>query len=69
MSTPYRVDDLAPMIGSEITGLDLSQPLDTDTLASLRALWLERKGLFFRDQTLTPDQQPTSSPCPRTSPT
>lgn len=57
MPTPYRVEDLAPMIGSEIAGLDLSQALDADTLTALRALWLERKVLFFRDQTLTPEQQ------------
>ena len=57
MPANYGVEHVSPMIGSEISGLDLSKSLDEDTVASLRALWLERKVLFFRDQRLTPDQQ------------
>lgn len=57
MSTHFHVEPLAPLIGAEVTGLDLSKPLPADTLAELRQVWLERKALMFRDQQLTPDQQ------------
>ncbi|MBV1931289.1 MAG: TauD/TfdA family dioxygenase [Porticoccaceae bacterium] len=57
MNTHFEVDHLAPFVGSEISGLDLSKAIAPDTLEVLRKLWLERKVLFFRDQSLTPDQQ------------
>ncbi|GMU46455.1 MAG: taurine dioxygenase [Porticoccaceae bacterium] len=57
MNAPFAVQHLTPAIGSEVSGLDLAQPLAADTVAALRTLWLERKVLFFRDQRLTPDQQ------------
>jgi len=57
VNTHFAVHPLTPAIGAEITGLDLSQPIPPATLAELRKVWLERKVLFFRDQTLTPDQQ------------
>lgn len=57
MSAPFAVQHLTPAIGSEVSGLDLAQPLTAETVAALRRLWLERKVLFFRAQQLTPDQQ------------
>ncbi|HIE90028.1 MAG: TauD/TfdA family dioxygenase [bacterium] len=57
MNSHFEVAHLTPIIGSEISGLNLSKPIAPDTLALLRNLWLERKVLFFRDQHLTPDQQ------------
>lgn len=57
MNTEFGIEHLAPFVGSEISGLDLSKPIAPDTLTELRKLWLERKVLFFRDQTLTPDEQ------------
>ncbi|MCC6296011.1 MAG: TauD/TfdA family dioxygenase [Pseudomonadales bacterium] len=57
MNAPFAVQHLTPAIGSEVSGLDLAQPLAADTVAALRTLWLGRKVLFFRDQRLTPDQQ------------
>lgn len=57
MNDHFEVAPLSPFIGGEVTGLDLSQPIPEPTLSKLRATWLERKVLFFRDQTLTPDQQ------------
>lgn len=44
---------LQPTIGTEVAGLDLRQELDVGTAAFLRALWLERKVLMFRDQPLS----------------
>ncbi|MDB5433348.1 MAG: Taurine dioxygenase [Caulobacter sp.] len=37
--TPARLTlaPLTPTIGAEVSGIDLAQPLDTDTLAELRA--------------------------------
>lgn len=57
MNTHFEAEPLTPFIGSEIKGLDLSQPIPADTLAELRKVWLDRKMLYFCDQTLTPDQQ------------
>ncbi len=57
MNTSYDVFPLTPFIGAEVSGLDLSEPIPAATLKALRATWLERKVLFFRDQKLTPDQQ------------
>ncbi|HEY2069163.1 MAG TPA: TauD/TfdA family dioxygenase [Rhizomicrobium sp.] len=53
------VAPLTPSIGAEITGIDLREPLDTETLAELRAALLDRKVLFFRDQDITTEQHLT----------
>lgn len=57
MNTHFEVVHLTPYIGSEIRGLDLSQPIPADTLAELRKVWLDRKMIYFLDQKLTPEQQ------------
>lgn len=56
--TPARLTlaPLTPTIGAEVSGIDLAKPLDTDTLAELRAALLDWKVIFFRDQTITTDQ-------------
>ena len=51
------VRPLGPVMGAEITGLDLSQPLSKGVFERLEALFLEHKLLCFRDQTLGIDQQ------------
>ena len=43
--------------GVEIRGVDLSQPLDAETIAEVRRLLGERGVVFFRDQALTPESQ------------
>jgi taurine dioxygenase len=53
---PFQMVPLSPMIGAEIEGIDLRQPLDTETLSGLRAALLDRKVLFFRDQDITTEQ-------------
>ncbi len=47
---------LNPVIGAEVTGLDLSEPLGPETFKKLHAAWLEHLVLFFRDQELTLEQ-------------
>lgn len=43
-------------LGAEVRGLDISEPLAVDTVAAIRAAWLEYCVLLFRDQTLKDDQ-------------
>ncbi|MFT6286548.1 MAG: taurine dioxygenase [Halieaceae bacterium] len=39
--------------GAEITGLDLTQALDKDTIAAIRAAWMEHHVVSFPDQPLS----------------
>lgn len=48
---------LSKAIGAEIKGVDLSRPLDTHTLETVRAAWLEHIVLLFRGQDFSPDDQ------------
>ena len=50
---PPAVRPLAPAIGAEVAGVDLSA-CDDATWRSLHELFLKHKVLFFRDQDLTP---------------
>ena len=51
------VRPLDPVMGAEIIGLDLGQPLSDEVFAKLQDLFIEYKLLCFRDQTLSLDQQ------------
>lgn len=53
---PFTVSPLTPLIGAEITGIDLSKPLDNAALAALRAALLDWKVIFFRDQDITTEE-------------
>src|SRR5580700_322477 len=59
MAVGMRLDikPISPVIGAEISGLDLSVPLDPGVVAMLRAALATHLVIFFRDQELTPDQQ------------
>jgi len=46
---------VSPAVGAEITGVDISQTLDDQTVAEIRAALLEHVVVFFRDQILTPE--------------
>ena len=48
---------LSDVIGAEIRGVDLSKPLDADTVAALKDAWHEHIVLLFRDQDIDTDQQ------------
>jgi taurine dioxygenase len=48
------VRPIAGAIGAEISGVDLSAPLDDDTIAEIRRAWLDNLVIFFRDQDLPP---------------
>ncbi len=58
-SAPYEtisVDKLTPIIGAEISGVDLSQPLGNATFSEIQRAFAENLVIFFRDQTLTAEQ-------------
>ena len=56
---PLQSADVRPMTGIcgvEVFGLDLSRPLAATEVAEIRRLLAERGVVFFRDQTLSPEQ-------------
>jgi taurine dioxygenase len=51
--------DIRPLsgaLGAEILGIDLAHDLGEETVAAIRAVWLEHLVVFFRDQSLEPAQ-------------
>ena len=58
-SAPFEtiaVEKLTPIIGAEITGVDLSKPLSNQQFDEIHRAFAENLVIFFRDQTLTPEQ-------------
>ena len=55
--TELRIRPLNPTIGAEVAGVDLSSPLEPDTVAAIRQALLDHLVLFFHDQEMTPEQQ------------
>jgi len=55
-SASLVVVPLAGALGAEISGVDLATDLTDDVVAELRQIWLEHLVVFFRDQTLEPDE-------------
>ncbi len=51
------VHKLHPVIGAEIRGVDLSRPLDPDTVRQIKDAWYQHTVLLFRDQHLSEDDQ------------
>ena len=51
------VHPLAPLIGAEIAGIDLSAPIDSATFTFIEHAWHEHGVLLFRDQNLDDMQQ------------
>lgn len=43
---------LHPSLGAEVLGVDLSRPLDDDTVRQLQAAWLQHHVLLFRGQAI-----------------
>lgn len=57
MRNDIAVNPIAGSCGAEIHGVDLSQPMDASTFETVERALLDHLVIFFRDQTLTPDQQ------------
>jgi taurine dioxygenase len=51
-----EVRRLTPHCGAEIQGIDLARPLDEPTFEQLNKVLAEHCVIFFRDQTITPEQ-------------
>ena len=54
--TGLDIRPLSPVIGAEVRGVDLSRPIDDQTLAGVREALLRHQAIFFRDQQLDLDQ-------------
>lgn len=52
-----KVTRLEPNIGAEIAGVDLTRPISPQQRDEIRALLLEHKVIFFRDQNIDSAQQ------------
>ncbi|MFJ9349266.1 TauD/TfdA dioxygenase family protein [Streptomyces sp. NPDC101237] len=53
---PYRtltVDRITPVLGAEVSGVDLSKELSAEQLDEIRTAFLDHHVLVFRDQTIT----------------
>lgn len=48
---------MTSLIGAEVFGVDLREPLHADVVAEIRSLLLKWRVIFFRDQHITPEQQ------------
>jgi alpha-ketoglutarate-dependent taurine dioxygenase len=57
VGTKLQIKTLAPNIGAEVIGLDLSEPLGDEVVADVRAALGRHLVLFFRDQDLSPERQ------------
>lgn len=56
-SYPFDLHRVGDAAGAEITGLDLSQPIDREISDAIYDALLEHHVLIFRDQSLTRDEQ------------
>ena len=55
----YRQLQIAPLtgaLGAELSGVDLGGPLDDSVIAEIRQALLDYQVIFFRDQSMTPQQ-------------
>ncbi len=53
----FTVNPISPVLGAEVTGLDLAEPPGDNLIGDIRQSWLEAGGLLvIRNQTLTTEQ-------------
>jgi taurine dioxygenase len=52
-----EVRPIAGALGAEVHGVDIARPLDHEVVAEIRLAFLDHLVIFFRNQTLTPQQQ------------
>ena len=51
------ITPFAAPLGAEVTGIDLRNPLDKETIDNIYTAWLDHIVLVFRDQELSKDEQ------------
>ena len=56
LHTPISVRKRHPLIGAELTGVDLRCPLDNNLFESIHSLWMENLVLIFPNQSLSDEQ-------------
>lgn len=57
MGEALTIRRVSGALGAEISGVDLSRDLPDATIAAIRQALLDHLVIFFRDQSLTPEQQ------------
>ena len=57
LATSVSIHPLSPTIGAELSGVDISAPLAPDVVAAIRAALNKHHVIFFRDQSLSAEQQ------------
>jgi taurine dioxygenase len=57
----FTIAPLTDHTGAEVIGLDFTQPIDTETRATLSSAFAEHHVLVMRDQHFTPDQFKTAA--------
>ena len=50
-----QIEPSGQVCGATVTGIDLTVPLDTGTVAAIRTAWLEHHVIAFPDQAMTDD--------------
>jgi len=55
-SQGLRITKLSPLVGAEVTGIDLTKPISAETRRVLEDALIENIALVFRDQDFTPAQ-------------
>jgi len=53
----FTIEPVTGVLGAQISGVDLADDLDDDTIVAIRQALLDHHVLFFRNQSLTPEQQ------------
>jgi taurine dioxygenase len=51
-----KVDTLTPIIGAEVSGIDLAEELSDEQLGEVKSAFLDHHVLVFRDQVITPEE-------------
>ncbi|MES2032773.1 MAG: TauD/TfdA family dioxygenase [Pseudomonadota bacterium] len=52
-----HIRKVAGALGAELSGVDLAEPQSDAAIAAIRAAFVEHQVIFFRDQSLSPEQQ------------
>ena len=63
MAKNFDTRPLSPALGAEIIGLDVSQPIDEETIAELVQLWSDNIVLLFRKPDMTQEEQLRFASC------
>lgn len=56
-ASPITVTPLHPVIGAEVSGVDLSRELDEATIEAIRQAWYDHTVLVFHDQDISGEDQ------------